>query len=90
MCGWDIVGAVILGGGFLFEEVRLRSHVRRRGEGSFDPVRTQEAQSLFLLNEQRDFSVASGGPAQSLFSLPITQELSECGRLSPGLPDATE
>lgn len=33
-----------------------------------DPVRTQEAQSLFLLNEQRDLPVVSGGPAQSLLS----------------------
>lgn len=30
------------------------------------------------------------GPAQSLFSLPITQELSECGNLFLGLPDVIE
>lgn len=60
-----------------------------------DPVRTQEAQSLFLLNEQQDLSVASGGPAQTLFSLLITPRTlwvwktfprpSWCNRMSAGL-----
>ena len=59
----------ILGGSLLFEEIRLRIHVEGSGAGSFDPVRTQKAQSLFLLNKPRGLSVALGGPAQALLSL---------------------
>lgn len=76
----------ILGGSLLFEEIRLRIHVEGSGAGSFDPVRTQKAQSLFLLNKPRGLSVALGGPAQALLSLHHPRTV--CGKLSPGLPGA--
>ena len=43
----------ILGGSLLFEEIRLRIHVGGSGVRSFDPVRTQKAQNLFLLNKPK-------------------------------------
>lgn len=59
----------ILGGSLLFEEIRLRIHVGESGVRSFDPVRTQKAQNLFLLNKPQGLSVVLGGPAQALLSL---------------------
>lgn len=88
MCGWDIVGAVILGGGLLFEEVRPRSHMRRSDEGTLSEHRKLRACFSWMSNKTYQWPQVALPKLSSLSSLP--QELSECGRLSPGLPDATE
>lgn len=76
------------GGTFLSDEVRLRSHVGSAGEGRCDPVRTQEAQSLFLLMSNE----TSEWPPMALPNLsnlsPFPKNSLSVGTLSPDLPEA--